>query len=1429
MTGDYRTVFMHNRAMLLGCVVLLTCMAARADIPLPANVDFELVSPTEDYHFFIELDVASSDYYSPIKALADVLAIDRTGSFSVGNPKGYHHGYQLLGFLEPNFNGNIRNINYWDCDAAGCDNGFATAGQIILPAPDYLYRSNACTRAVLGHELFHKVQRTYRISTAPDNPGKWVSEGHARAMQDKIYTDLDTDPAASCTAGYNDAVRFYLAGNNSNPPQQQLSIWNNSYRAALWWTYLMEQFGNNNEEPAFGADFITEWYEQAVLAGESANSFDITNQTIQVFDPANDILTTFRRFALANVIKDMDLTDVSDEFRDTYSYVDEQANGPIDQNLYAQVRFADTLTVSNAQSSDLATYLAAAYGSQYFDVDISQCLSNRAVRVSFAPSILGPPDQGALPINQLGAWGVVVGQSSDGSGDIGTLRPAKYFKKLDQDWAVEFIQPANPYDRVFVSTTGVVTPIFGHLTAECEQLDTLGPDLPLVNPLNPQTPGPPDTLTYTEVCASPGIALPNLDPFDYTVAIDGEPVFVLAASPRDDGHCLQVEIPPTTSTEPQKLTVTLAGQSTTVANAFVRNTPVPEVLVLLDTSSTTLLPADNPKLEDFKQLTAAFIVQLLSVKPAATPPKIGLIEFFGNNVEPDVDAQVIAQLQTASTAHLTTLDSALAALRSGPNRFTSIGDAIQVALNEFGTRGDPKQAKHAVLITDGSENEGAFWADLKSTVKASGIIFHVLAVGPAADQPLAYEIARSTGGHYGYVAVGATETDHVALSAELAAIAASINGGVQIASLVAEFDETGLSFNTTFAVPPQTTSMLIPAVQAARATVNDSDTVIGELVITAPDNTAYRYELKKVLVVSYNVNGNGGSSAPLPPGNWQASITIDPGYSGELKIDVFADRSVPLLFKPTFSRSGSVGYRVGAAHSISIGAAQSVGLLWHDACGSRSDCVAGDPDQPVIIGSLPNGLVSRIEPETFDATGLPLIPPVGQEAGEAHLDYLQITMQNVNNPLGSPTGFADNGSATVPGSYLYQVEMPVHYDGYTVKLLARDSYAVNSSIPVDDVDGDGLPSIYEDRHGCLDFTLSDATFDQDGDGLYSIEEFYLNTNPCDADSDRGGELDGSEVAGGRDPLLITDDALPGATYLVVANELTDVDEETVLASNAITLQFANSPTFNKVTLKRGVFGEPGLPGVIIYSGSSPVDGRLIDTTVVPGTKYCYQLEPNDKNGNAGRPSEVVCALAAVDPAMPWGDLEINAGAPRTDNPELRLNIGLYNKGKSGSEMLVEVDNISSGWIPYASDYIARVALSEKRRTIFASVRLRDAVGIESLPYADSIELWPAESLGGISGRILLEGLSGGSPGALTNVIVWLEGAENQPPAFTDAAGYFEFLDLIPGSYVASSGHRGWLSVIGFCCADVPSGRATEAGQVILPLPGNIIFNNSFED
>ena len=250
--------------VLLACV--LGAAGPAAAIPPEPPFSFEVNTLPNQYLVQGVNDPASVHYMHPLKLVAAAFALDSGLPPQPGVPPGYHVGYANGGFLAPYFSAGTRFVQFYDCkiennpDDFGCDNGLATVGRILMPTTVYRDRSAACIRGILGHELFHHVEYRYADNGGESGCsgvwGKTTCEGQARALQDKIYLDLDLDPEASCVAPYLGEINSYLGSPNQ-------PLWSASYKAALWWTYLMEQYGTVSGEPQRGIDFLVAWWMDA--------------------------------------------------------------------------------------------------------------------------------------------------------------------------------------------------------------------------------------------------------------------------------------------------------------------------------------------------------------------------------------------------------------------------------------------------------------------------------------------------------------------------------------------------------------------------------------------------------------------------------------------------------------------------------------------------------------------------------------------------------------------------------------------------------------------------------------------------------------------------------------------------------------------------------------------------------------------------------------------------------------------------------------------------------------------------------------------------------------------------------------------------------------------------------------------------------------
>lgn len=169
-----------------------------------------------------------------------------------------------------------------------------------------------------------------------------------------------------------------------------------------------------------------------------------------------------------------------------------------------------------------------------------------------------------------------------------------------------------------------------------------------------------------------------------------------------------------------------------------------------------------------------------------------------------------------------------------------------------------------------------------------------------------------------------------------------------------------------------------------------------------------------------------------------------------------------------------------------------------------------------------SGQVASLAARGRSVTGTPLDP--AEVAGNPGLRF-----EASNPPVAEVSA---SGEVTSRGDGLGWIRLSG--DGEWAQVLVHVD-------PGRDTDRDGLPDSYEVAAGLDPSDPEDAGLDPDGDGLSTLEEFELGTNPLEADTDGdllddGAEvlehgtdpfladtdgdfsLDGSEVAAGRNPL-----------------------------------------------------------------------------------------------------------------------------------------------------------------------------------------------------------------------------------------------------------------------------------------------------------------------
>jgi hypothetical protein len=261
-------------------------------------------------------------------------------------------------------------------------------------------------------------------------------------------------------------------------------------------------------------------------------------------------------------------------------------------------------------------------------------------------------------------------------------------------------------------------------------------------------------------------------------------------------------------------------------------------------------------------------------------------------------------------------------------------------------------------------------------------------------------------------------------------------------------------------------------------------------------------------------------------------------------------------------------------------------------------------------------------------------------------------------------------------------------------------------------DQDRLPDWWEGD--CTDPAKKDDDQDPDGDGLVNAQEFFRHTDPCDPDTDDGGESDGSEVNRANDPLAPQDDftrpprlkAWPGV--------------------GRVTLRLAVPDNSPRLTLYRGLTPQ----GPFTLLASDVVSYTFVDSNVSNNTLYCYRATAQGRAVSA--PSNSSCATPRLDPFAPHGEIVLpptsRQPVPRTttvlleafDNPaseEHPVFDGalIMPAQESGlAEMLLShrADFADAAWEPYQpSKQWTFAPRADGLATVF--VRFKDRAGNES--------------------------------------------------------------------------------------------------------------------
>jgi hypothetical protein len=627
--------------------------------------------------------------------------------------------------------------------------------------------------------------------------------------------------------------------------------------------------------------------------------------------------------------------------------------------------------------------------------------------------------------------------------------------------------------------------------------------------------------------------------------------------------------------------------------------------------------------------------------------------------------------------------------------WTPVGGGIEAAKDALLNLPSNLNPKHIFLLSDGRENVKPLYGDIKADLVASGVVVNTIGLGPEAPGNLLAQIAADTGGVYRPVATSAAGSGmRAATGTEVATALAAINAPAEMTeALAAPFlpGQLGLADVYDYLdTEAQGAARIIHlpytnvAAQTWRTTNVNIDSSVNQLRLVVagkqPDDEFCTVsDIRKVEVLR---PGDDPQKRWIPISPRNSTTPAD----WEIRNNRFDD--VLIVTNPV---EGQWSFRTQyfpvtciPKQDASSADAQAGAALAGDAPQVADGIQAIDAATGAPYAFFMNISVQS----TIQLEGRLLGLNAGQGlAGDVVTIIGALLDKNGTTPAQLMVAFVDrpdgtslvvlkddgtqNDGAAGDGIYGALFGNTAHGGGYNVRILAgfKDpANAANSLVREwnggfwidgpkigpsggqtcggpNDTDNDCMPDDWE-RRCKLIVGKDDRGEDLDRDGLTNYEELQHGTLPCRADTDNGGENDGSEVRAQpnpRNPLDPKDD------------KVAPLGKINVRALNGrIMIEWARPFSYTNMLLAISL--DPNNPGrpTDLGQGDPNFPGNHLIEGLENGRTYHIWLQGVDGTAR-GDFSEPEAVMPKADPDMPSGAMLIENGSEVAHAKQVMLN------------------------------------------------------------------------------------------------------------------------------------------------------------------------------